>query len=97
MAFMNNYSMSFQWWDRLLRMDNKYQVYHLQICTATKGLDDVQHKAIEEKMVLEEEEAGFTTEKEVECQAEGKKNQSVSQSGSLMDHPLEQTRISLAT
>jgi methylsterol monooxygenase len=62
MAFMNNYSTLFRWWDRLLGMDNKYWAYHSWICTATKGLDDVQCKAIEEKMVLEKEEAGFATE-----------------------------------
>ncbi|KAH9979544.1 hypothetical protein BGW80DRAFT_1435031 [Lactifluus volemus] len=75
MAFVNNFSTSFRWWDRLLGTDNKYRAYRARIRAATKGLNDAQRKAIEEKMVAEEEKAGFAAEKEVERRADGKKNQ----------------------
>jgi methylsterol monooxygenase len=75
MAFVNNFSTSFRWWDRLLGTDKKYLAYRERMRAATKGLDAAKRKAVEEKMVAEEEEAGFAAEKEVERQAEGKKNQ----------------------
>ena len=75
MAFVNNFSTSFRWWDRLLGTDDKYRVYRERMCAATKGLDAAQRKAVEEKMVAEEEEAGFAAEKEVERRAENKKTQ----------------------
>lgn len=75
MAFVNNFSTSFRWWDRLLGTDKKYLAYRERMRAATKGLDASKRKAVEEKMVAEEEEAGFAAEKEVERQAEGKKNQ----------------------
>ncbi|KAF8493739.1 C-4 methyl sterol oxidase [Russula emetica] len=75
MAFVNNFSTSFRWWDRLLGTDKKYLAYRERMRAATKGLDAAQRKAVEEKMVVAEEEAGFAAEKEVERQAEGKKNQ----------------------
>jgi len=75
MAFVNNFSTSFRWWDRLLGTDKKYLAYRERMRAATKGLDAVQRKAVEEKMVVEEEQAGFAAEKEVERQAEGKKTQ----------------------
>jgi methylsterol monooxygenase len=75
MVFVKNFSTSFRWWDRLLGTDKKYLVYREWVHAATKGLDAAQRKAVEEKMVVAEEEAGFAAEKEVERQAEGKKNQ----------------------
>ncbi|KAF8491604.1 hypothetical protein F5888DRAFT_1864917 [Russula emetica] len=57
MAFVKNFSTSFRWWDRLLGTDKKYLAYGERVRTATKGLDAAQHKAIEEKMVVAEEEA----------------------------------------
>ncbi|KAH9167211.1 hypothetical protein EDB89DRAFT_2125825 [Lactarius sanguifluus] len=75
MAFVNNFSTSFRWWDRVLGTDGKYRAYRERIRAATKGLDEAHRKAVEEKLVAEEEEAGFAAEQEVERQAEGKKNQ----------------------
>jgi len=79
MAFVNNFSTSFRWWDRILGTDDKYLAYRERMRAATKGLDAAQRKAVEEKMVAEEEEAGFAAEKEVERQAgaeeESKKTQ----------------------
>ncbi|KAH8979645.1 hypothetical protein EDB86DRAFT_623408 [Lactarius hatsudake] len=31
MAFVNNYSTSFHWWDRALGTENKYRAYHERI------------------------------------------------------------------
>lgn len=75
MAFVNNYSTSFRWWDRMLGTDTKYRAYRQRMRAATKGLDEAHRKAVEEKLVAEEEEAGFAAEKEVERKAAGKKNQ----------------------
>ncbi|KAI0288729.1 hypothetical protein BC826DRAFT_1107481 [Russula brevipes] len=75
MAFVNNFSTSFRWWDRILGTDDKYRAYRERMCAATSGLDAAQRKVVEEKMVAEEEEAGFAAEKEVERRAEGKKDQ----------------------
>ncbi|KAF8491502.1 hypothetical protein F5888DRAFT_1637597 [Russula emetica] len=57
MAFVKNFSTSFCWWDRLLGTDKKYLAYGERVRTATKGLDAAQRKAVEEKMVVAEEEA----------------------------------------
>ena len=59
----------------MLGTDSKYRAYRQRIRAATRGLDDAHRKAVEEKLVAEEEEAGFAAEKEVERKAEGKKNQ----------------------
>ncbi|KAF8503238.1 hypothetical protein F5888DRAFT_1861367 [Russula emetica] len=57
MAFVKYFSTSFRWWDRLLGTDKKYLAYGERVRTATKGLDAAQCKAVEEKMVVAEEEA----------------------------------------
>lgn len=54
----------------MLGTDDKYLAYRARMRAATEGLDEAQRKVIEEKMVAEEEEAGFAAEKEVERQAE---------------------------
>jgi len=75
MAFVNNFSTSFRWWDRMLGTDGKYREYRQRIRAATKGLDEAHRKIVEERLVAEEEEAGFAAEKEVERKAEDKKSQ----------------------
>ncbi|KAF8491079.1 C-4 methyl sterol oxidase [Russula emetica] len=57
MVFVKNFSTSFRWWDRLLGTDKKYLAYGERVRAATKGLDAAQRKAVEEKMVVAEEEA----------------------------------------
>ena len=59
----------------MLGTDGKYREYRQRVRAATKGLDEAHRKVVEEKLVAEEEEAGFAAEKEVERKAEGKKNQ----------------------
>ncbi len=59
----------------MLGTDGKYRAYRERIRAATMGLDEAHRKAVEEKLVAEEEEAGFAAEQEVERKAEGKKNQ----------------------
>lgn len=34
MAFVNNYSTSFRWWDHLLGTDTKYQAYRKRVSAA---------------------------------------------------------------
>jgi len=58
----------------MLGTDDKYLAYRARMRAATKGLDAAQRKAVEEKMVAEEEEAGFAAEKEVERQAEAEES-----------------------
>ena len=74
MAFVNNFSTSFRWWDLMLGTDTKYRAYRQRVSAATKGLDEAQRKAVEEKLVAEEEVAGLAAEKEVERRADSKKN-----------------------
>ncbi|KAI9462607.1 hypothetical protein F5148DRAFT_1276568 [Russula earlei] len=47
MAFVNNFSTSFRWWDRILGTDDKYRTYRERMRAATKGLDPTHRKAIE--------------------------------------------------
>jgi hypothetical protein len=54
----------------MLGTDDKYLAYRARMHAATEGLDEAQRKVVEEKMVAEEEEAGFAAEKEVERLAE---------------------------
>jgi len=59
----------------MLGTDSKYRAYRQRISAATRGLDEAHRKVVEDKLVAEEEEAGFAAEKEVERKAEAKKNQ----------------------
>lgn len=54
----------------MLGTDDKYLAYRARMRAAMEGLDEAQRKIVEEKMVAEEEEAGFAAEKEVEWLAE---------------------------
>ena len=54
----------------MLGTDNKYLAYRARIRAAMEGLDEVQRKIVEEKMVAEEEDAGLAAEKEIERLAE---------------------------
>ena len=79
MAFVNNFSTSFRWWDRVLGTDDKYLVYRTRVQAAmkearAKGLSVQQMKEVEERMVKEAEAEGVRAEAEVERLGEkGKK------------------------
>lgn len=65
MAFTNNYSTSFRWWDRMLGTDDKYLAYRKKVDAAKaamKGASKEQHDAIEKKMLEEVEAEGLRAE-----------------------------------
>ncbi|TFY58560.1 hypothetical protein EVG20_g8104 [Dentipellis fragilis] len=75
MAFVNNFSTSFRWWDRVLGTDDKYLAYRARFEAAkfeakAKGISFAE---IERKMVAEAEAEGIRAEAEVERRGEGKK------------------------
>ena len=79
MAFVNNFSTSFRWWDRVLGTDDKYLAYRARVAEAKRnaraaGLSQAEMKAIERRMVEEAEAEGFEAEKQVEKLAEGKRD-----------------------
>ncbi|KAI0052217.1 C-4 methyl sterol oxidase [Auriscalpium vulgare] len=80
MAFVNNFSTSFRWWDRVLGTDDKYLAYRERVKAAkdaakAKGLNSAQWKEVEDRMVKEAEAEGVRAESEVVRKAEGKKVQ----------------------
>ena len=69
MAFTNNFSTSFRWWDRLFGTDDKYRAYRARVKAAKKAMknasaDDI--KKFEEKLMDEVEQEGIIAEKEAE-------------------------------
>jgi len=69
MAFTNNYSTSFRWWDRILGTDNKYRAYRKKVEAAKAAMKNATQKdkdEIERKMMAEVEAEGIRAEAEVE-------------------------------
>ncbi|KZV60124.1 C-4 methyl sterol oxidase [Peniophora sp. CONT] len=80
MAFVNNFSSSFRWWDRVLGTDDKYRAYTAKHKAAMRearrqGLTPDQWKEVERKMVAEAEKEGFEAEARVEALAEKPKQE----------------------
>jgi methylsterol monooxygenase len=76
MAFTNNFSTSFRWWDRIFGTDDKYRQYRARVNKAKKemrGASKEQLLALEQKLMDEVEREGQKAEAEVEAAAEGKK------------------------
>ena len=74
MAFVNNFSTSFRWCDRLFGTDDKYLEYRKKIDAAKKsGVSDSELAAIELKMAQEAEKEGVEAEKVAENYAYGSK------------------------
>jgi len=74
MAFTNNYSTSFRWWDRIFGTDDKYLAYRKRLATAKasmKSSSKEDHKALEQQILDEVEAEGIRAEAAVE--AGGKK------------------------
>ena len=75
MAFTNNFSTSFRWWDHIFGTDNKYRQYKARMKCAQDRLKNAspeKQKEIEEfeRKLLEEVEAeGLRAEAEVEQSA----------------------------
>lgn len=69
MAFTNNYSTSFRWWDHIFGTDNKYREYRARVEASKKAMQNVseeQRKEIEQKLMEEIEAEGIKAEAEAE-------------------------------
>jgi methylsterol monooxygenase len=65
MAFTNNYSTSFRWWDRMLGTDDKYLAYRKKVeatKAAMKNASKEDKDEIERKMMAEVEAEGIRAE-----------------------------------
>ncbi|KAG6850146.1 hypothetical protein H0H93_000531, partial [Arthromyces matolae] len=70
MAFTNNYSTSFRWWDYMFGTDNKYREYRARVAAAKKANKTKEAMAAFEQKLLEEVEAeGIKAEAEAEGSA----------------------------
>lgn len=72
MAFTNNFSTSFRWWDRIFGTDDKYRQYRERIKAAKASMKNgtvEQQKEIERKLLEEVEAEGLRAEAEVERSA----------------------------
>jgi len=70
MAFTNNYSTSFRWWDRIFGTDNKYREYKQKLKAAKEAMKDAseeKQKEMERKLIAEVEKEGLRAEAEVEA------------------------------
>jgi len=69
MAFTNNFSTSFRWWDRIFGTDDKYRQYRARVQAAKaamKGATKEQQDAMEQKLMAEVEAEGIIAEREAE-------------------------------
>jgi methylsterol monooxygenase len=76
MAFTNNYSTSFRWWDFICGTDTKYREYRKKIAKAkaeNKNATKEEHKKWEQKLLDEVEEEGIRAEAIAEGSAEQEK------------------------
>jgi len=75
MAFTNNYSTSFRWWDWLFGTDDKYREYKARLQEAKSKLKNAtkeEELMVERRLLAEIEAEGLRAEAEVEARAEGK-------------------------
>lgn len=71
MAFTNNFSTSFRWWDRIFGTDTKYREYRARVEASKKamkraGVGEKERAEMERKLMREVEEEGIRAEKEAE-------------------------------
>lgn len=74
MAFTNNFSTSFRWWDWICGTDTKYREYKQKIQSAKaamKGASKEQLDAAERKLLDEIEKEGIKAEAEAEARGMG--------------------------
>jgi len=72
MAFTNNYSTSFRWWDRIFGTDDKYRAYRARVNAAKKAMANASEEelaALERKFMDEVEAEGLKAEAEAEGSA----------------------------
>jgi len=70
MAFTNNFSTSFRWWDRIFGTDDKYREYRARVKAAKKAMKNStneQRIAMEQKLMDEVEAEGLKAEAEAEA------------------------------
>jgi len=70
MAFTNNFSTSFRWWDRIFGTDDKYREYRTRVNAAKKAMKNStkeQRIAMEQKLMDEVEAEGLKAEAEAEA------------------------------
>jgi methylsterol monooxygenase len=70
MAFTNNFSTSFRWWDRIFGTDDKYRAYRARVKAAKKAMKNASAEDIknfEEKLMNEVEAEGIKAEAEAEA------------------------------
>jgi methylsterol monooxygenase len=71
MAFTNNYSTSFRWWDRMLGTDDKYLAYRKKVKAAKAAMTNAtqaEKDEMERKMMAEIEAEGIRAEARAEGQ-----------------------------
>ena len=67
MAFVNNFSTSFRWCDRLFGTDTKYRAYRARLDAAKKaGMSPEEYARMEIKLNEEAEQEGMAAEKVAE-------------------------------
>ncbi|KAF8896860.1 C-4 methyl sterol oxidase [Gymnopilus junonius] len=66
MAFTNNFSTSFRWWDRIFGTDDKYRAYRAKV-KAMKSISKGEREALEKKLMAEVEAEGIKAEAEAEA------------------------------
>lgn len=72
MAFTNNYSTSFRWWDWICGTDNKYREYKRKVKAAKAAMRNAtkeQKDAIGRKLMDEVERDGIKAEAEAEARS----------------------------
>ena len=75
MAFTNNYSTSFRWWDRIFGTDDKYRQYKARVNAAKvamKGASIDKQREMERKLQEEVEREGLRAEAKAEAGHGGK-------------------------
>ncbi|KAJ6510525.1 hypothetical protein C8R45DRAFT_1059707 [Mycena sanguinolenta] len=68
MAFTNNFSTSFRWWDRMLGTDDKYRAYRARVRAAKAAIKSAtkeERDQMEQKLMAEVEAEGVRAEAEV--------------------------------
>ena len=66
MAFTNNFSTSFRWWDRIFGTDIKYREYRARVNAMVTKMGKEQQAAIEQKLLEEVEAEGLRAAAEAE-------------------------------
>ena len=73
MAFVNIFSTSFRWCDRLFGTDDKYREYMKRVREMKKlNLSHEEYAAMEQKLIKEAEQEGLRAEAQVEAYSFGK-------------------------